>query len=46
MDHNKGITVQLGEEPSITASVWFWTIPVIVAAIIVIVMCYWWFRIR
>ncbi len=46
MDVSKEIKVQLGEEPAITESVWFWTIPVIVAAIIVIVLGYWWFRIR
>ena len=46
MDRSKGITVQLGEEPTITESGWFWAIPVIVVLIIIIVVAYWWFRIR
>jgi hypothetical protein len=46
MDKNKGITVQLGEVPTITESPWFLAIPVIVALIIIIVVGYWWFRIR
>lgn len=46
MDKNKGITVQLGEEPEITENPWFWAIPVIVVLIIIVVIAYWWFRIR
>lgn len=46
MDRNKVLTVVLGEEPSVTNSNWFWSIPIIVVLLVIVVVGYWWFRIR
>jgi len=46
MDMNKVLIVVLGEEPDITDNAWFWAIPIIVVTLIVIVVGYWWFRVR
>lgn len=46
MDTSKLITVALGEEPTITESPWFWTVPLLVVLLVAVVVAYWWFRIR
>jgi hypothetical protein len=46
MDKSKLLVVALGEQPSITDTDWFWTIPVIVVLLVVVIVGYWWFRIR
>jgi hypothetical protein len=46
MESDKVLVVALGDEPSITDSGWFWTIPVIVVLLVIVIVGYWWFRVR